>query len=140
MRVKDSRQTFLGVWFRRVVEDEAFEVWGGRQKRDLCYIDDAVDAFLAAAASPAADGRIFNIGGSAPVSLAELAGLLIDVAGRGRFETREFPPDLLRIDIGDYFADDSLFRGLTGWTPRVPLREGIARTLAFYEERLNEYV
>jgi UDP-glucose 4-epimerase len=35
MRVKDARQTFLGIWLRRVVEGSVFEVWGGQQKRDL---------------------------------------------------------------------------------------------------------
>ncbi len=140
MRVKDARQTFLGVWFRRVVEDAAFEVWGGRQKRDLCYVDDAVDAFLAAAASPRAEGRIFNIGGCPPVTLGELAESLVTLAGRGRFEVKEFPAEFLRIDIGDYFADDMLFRSLTGWAPRVSLQDGLARTVAFYKERLSEYV
>ena len=46
MRVKDARQTFVGVWVRRLVEGEPFEVWGGDQLRDFTYVDDAVEAFL----------------------------------------------------------------------------------------------
>jgi UDP-glucose 4-epimerase len=140
MRIKDARQTFLGIWFRRVVEDGVFEVWGGQQKRDLTYVDDAVDAFLAAGALSNPKDRIFNLGGSPPISLAELAASLVAIAGKGRFETKEFPPELLRIDIGDYFADDRLFRGLTGWAPRVSLQEGLAHTVAFYQNRLSDYV
>ena len=49
MRIKDARQTFLGIWLRRVIEGEPFEVWGGEQRRDLLYVDDAADAFLVAA-------------------------------------------------------------------------------------------
>ncbi len=140
MRIKDARQTFLGIWFRRVVEDGVFEVWGGHQKRDLTYVDDAVDAFLAAGALSAPQGRVFNLGGCPPVTLAELAQMLVAIAGRGSFEIKQFPPELLRIDIGDYFADDCLFRELTGWAPKVMLPDGLARTVAYYKDCLNDYV
>jgi UDP-glucose 4-epimerase len=140
MRVKDARQTFLGIWVRRVVEGTAFEVWGGQQKRDLSYVDDAVDAFLVAAACSTAQGHIFNVGGSPPVTLAELAESLIAVAGTGRFETKQFPPERLRIDIGDYFADDRLFRQVTGWAPKITLKDGLAHTVAYFRNCLSDYV
>ena len=53
---------------------------------------------------------------------------------------REFPVDQRRIDIGDYYADDSLIRSTLGWEPTVTLREGLARTLTFYREHLAHYV
>jgi UDP-glucose 4-epimerase len=140
MRIKDARQTFLGTWFRRVVEDGVFEVWGGHQKRDFTYVDDAVDAFLASGALSTTPGQIFNLGGCPPVTLTELAESLLKIAGRGSFEIKQFPPEFLRIDIGDYFADDRLFRNLTGWAPQVALPEALARTVAFYQNRLSDYV
>jgi UDP-glucose 4-epimerase len=140
MRIKDARQTFLGVWIRRVVEGEVFEVWGGQQKRDLSYVDDAVDAFLAAAACPAAQGRVFNIGGTPPITLLALAESLVAIAGRGGFEIKEFPPERLRIDIGDYFANDELFRQVTGWAPKISLQEGLARSVAYFRNCLSDYV
>jgi UDP-glucose 4-epimerase len=140
MRVKDSRQTFLGVWIRRVVENEVFEVWGGKQKRDLTYVDDAVEAFLTAGACAKTQGRIFNVGGSPPLTLTELAESLVAIAGCGRFAIKEFPPDRKRIDIGDYFANDEQFRQLTGWAPRVTLEEGLARTVSYFRDRLSDYV
>ena len=140
MRVKDARQTFLGIWIRRVLEDQVFEVWGGQQKRDLTYVDDAVDAFLVAAASSDAQGCVFNIGGSPPVTLTALAKSLVTIAGKGGFEIKEFPPERLRIDIGDYFADDRQFRHLTGWVPSVTLEDGLARTVAYFRNRLTDYV
>jgi UDP-glucose 4-epimerase len=140
MRVRDARQTFLGIWLRRVVEDDVFEVWGGQQRRDLAYIDDVVDAFLLAGASASAQGKVFNVGGCPPVSLKELADLLVAIGGTGRYVTREFPPERLRIDIGDYYADDRLFRQATGWEPKIALHEGLARTLAYYRESLADYV
>ena len=140
MRVKDARQTFLGIWIRRAIEDSSFEVWGGQQQRDLTYVDDVVDAFLLAACCTAAQGQIFNIGGGPPVSLLALAETLVAVAGVGRFENKEFPPERLRIDIGDYFADDRRFRELTGWKPKVSLQEGLARTVSYYQSRFSDYV
>jgi UDP-glucose 4-epimerase len=140
MRIKDARQTFLGIWLRHVVEDGVFEVWGGQQKRDLTYVDDAVDAFLLAAACQEAQGKVFNIGGSAPIALLDLAGMLVKAAGSGRYETREFPPERLRIDIGDYYADDRRFRQLTGWEPKISLPEGLGRTVDFYRRHLSDYV
>jgi nucleoside-diphosphate-sugar epimerase len=56
MRIRDARQTFLGIWLRRVIEGEPFEVWGGEQRRDLLYVDDAAEAFLYAAVTPEAVG------------------------------------------------------------------------------------
>jgi UDP-glucose 4-epimerase len=140
MRVRDARHNFLGIWVRRVVEGDTFEVWGGQQRRDLTYVDDAVDAFLLAGACAAAQGRIFNIGGGPPLSLKALAECLVAIAGAGGFEIKPFPPERLRIDIGDYFADDRLFRQMTGWAPKISLHQGLERTLAYFRNCLRDYV
>jgi UDP-glucose 4-epimerase len=140
MRIKDARQTFVGVWLKQVLEGQVFEVWGGAQKRDFTYVDDAVDAFLLAALTPATKGKIFNLGGERPVSLDELAELLVAANGGGRFARHEFPAERKRIDIGDYYADDSLFRAVTGWQRAVPLEEGLKRSLAYFREHRMHYV
>lgn len=140
MRVKDARQTFVGVWIRNLLEGREIEVWGGDQLRDFNYVDDAVDALLLAALSDDANGQVFNLAGEAAVSLKDLAALLIEAGGRGNMQVRPFPENRRRIDIGDYYADASRVRRVLGWEPRVPLREGLARTLAFYREHLSHYL
>jgi UDP-glucose 4-epimerase len=140
MRIKDARQNFLGIWLRRVVEDDVFEVWGGEQKRDLTYVEDAVDAFLAAGTPTVAPGPAYNIGGSIPITLSDLAVLLVQVAGCGRFEVKPFPPERKRIDIGDYFADDSKFRKATAWQARMALSDGLLRAVDYYRDCLHAYV
>jgi UDP-glucose 4-epimerase len=140
MRVKDSRQTFLGVWIRLLVEGKPFEVWGGDQLRDFTYVDDAVEAFLLAATSEQANGQVFNLGSEQSISLQGLAELLIEINGGGEYIARSFPADRKLIDIGDYYADFSRIRSCLGWEPRVPLREGLSRTLAFYREHLSSYL
>ena len=140
MRVRDARQTFLGVWIRLLVEGKPFEVWEGNQLRDFTYVDDAVDAFLMAAASDDANGKIFNLGGDRVVSLKELADLLVEIHGGGTYEVREFPKDRKRIDIGDYYANCSLVRSTLGWEPKVVLRESLQRTLEYYQQHLDKYI
>ena len=140
MRVKDDRQTFLGTWLRLAVQGEELLVFGdGRQRRDFTFVEDAVKAFLVAAARPEAEGEVFNVGGDSPVSLLELAELLIEAAGGGSYRLVPFPDERRVIDIGDYFADDSKIRDRLGWRPTVPLREGLARSVEYYRERGSEY-
>lgn len=141
LRIQDHRQTFLGIWFRRVLEGQPFEVWGGAQTRDLAYADDVVAACLLAAVTPACHGRVFNIGGSPPISLRDLATALIAAnGGEGSFVEKEFPADRAAIDIGSYYADDTAFRQVTGWAPAVSLEEGLRRSLDWYRERFADYV
>jgi UDP-glucose 4-epimerase len=140
MRVKDSRQTFLGIWIRLLVEGKSFEVWGGEQLRDFTYVDDAVEAFLQAAAREEANGQVFNLGGCEEINLRDLADLLVKANGSGEFQVREFPAERKRIDIGDYYADDRGIRSELGWTPLVNLQEGLARTLEFYRSHLEHYL
>jgi len=140
MRVKDARQTFVGLWIRRVLEDESFEVWGGDQLRDFTYVDDCVDALLLAATRDEAVGSTYNLGGDGVVSLRELADRLVAAAGRGRYRVVPFPADRADIDIGDYYADFTRIRKELGWRPRVPLDEGLARTVAWYREALPHYL
>jgi nucleoside-diphosphate-sugar epimerase len=139
MRIRDARQTFLGVWIKAILQGEPFEVWGGEQLRDFSYVDDVVDAMLLAATTPEVDGLAFNLSGEPVVSLKELADLLVQIAG-ARYQVREFPAERLRIDIGDYHADDRRFRAATGWAPKTPLAEGLERTLSYYRGNLEPYL
>src|SRR5439155_9171072 len=91
MRIKDAKQNFLGIWLRRAIEGEAFEVWGGEQRRELLYVEDAVEAFLAAAVTRESAGLALNIGGGEPYTLLALAEAMVRANRGGQFEQREFP-------------------------------------------------
>ena len=140
MRIKDARQTFVGIWMRRLLEEVSFEVWGGEQLRDFNYVDDVVDAFLMAARDERADGRVFNLGSDEVVSLRDLAGILIGANGGGNFEIKEFPEERRKIDIGDYYSDFSLITDAVGWKPSTSLAAGMKQTLDYYRERLGNYL
>lgn len=140
MRIKDARQTFLGLWVRGVLTGEPFEVWGGEQLRDFTYVDDCVDALVRAAISEQANGKVFNVGGLEALSLREVATALVDAAGQGEFVVRAFPEERKRIDIGDYVADWGRIADTLGWRPTVPLQEGLQRTVDYYRQCLPDYL
>ncbi len=140
MRIKDARQTFLGIWVKLLLEGKPFDVWGGQQLRDFTYLDDVVEALLLAAIKEEATGQVYNLGGCEVITLQELAELLVNVNGSGTFQVRVFPDDRKRIDIGDYYADDRRIRSELGWAPQVNLEEGLTRSLDYYRRHLENYL
>jgi UDP-glucose 4-epimerase len=103
-------------------------------------VDDAADAFLRAGATDACNGEAFNVGGREPISHRDLTTTLVEIAGSGRVEYIEWPPEKKAIDIGSFYADSSRFACATGWAPTVDFRDGLARTVAFYREHLDRYL
>jgi UDP-glucose 4-epimerase len=139
--IRHSRQGFIGWFVRQAAFGEEMKIFGdGSQRRDFNHVDDVVDAFLRAGAMDAADGQVFNLGDEKPVSLLDLAKLLVDVAGEGSYTLVPFPPERKRIDIGDFFADISKARAALGWVPRMPLRRGLEETIAYYRANREHYV
>jgi UDP-glucose 4-epimerase len=140
MRVKDARQTFLGIWVRLLIEGKPIKVFGdGLQLRDFNYVDDCVQALMIAGASESANGKVYNIGSSEVVGLKALAEIMIDLGYGGSFELIPFPPERKAIDIGDYYSDFSMIKQELGWEPKVSLREGLERTMAYYQEHYQNY-
>ncbi|MBN1922182.1 MAG: GDP-mannose 4,6-dehydratase [Anaerolineae bacterium] len=141
MRVKDARQTFIGWWIHQIVDNKALQIFGdGRQIRDFNYVSDVVEALLLAGVAPQAEGEIYNLGSSEPVSLLELAEMLREINPEAEpFEIVPFPPEKKRIDIGDYCGDFSKMTAQLGWNPEVSLREGLMRTVAFYRANKAHY-
>lgn len=140
MRVKDARQTFLGIWVRQLLQGEPIKVFGdGTQLRDFNYVDDCVDALLRAAADDTAVGKVYNLGSSEVVTLIDLARMLTALVPGSRSETVPFPPERKAIDIGDYYSDFSLIRRELGWQPAIDLQAGLTRTLDYFRANGAHY-
>jgi UDP-glucose 4-epimerase len=140
MLVKNNRQTALGWLIRQALDAEEISIFGdGLQLRDFTYVDDAVEAMLLAGASEAANGQVFNIGATEPVSLRGVCELLIEAAGCGSFKLVPFPADRKAIDIGSIYVDDAKIRRVLGWAPRVGLQEGLQRTVDFFRAHREHY-
>lgn len=140
MRVKDARQTFLGIWIRRIIEGKPLMVFGdGRQIRDFNYVDDVVAAMLIAAGSEESNEEIYNLGADEPMPLKDVAALLVKINGSGSFEVVAFPEGQKKIDIGDYYGDYRKIRSRLGWKPGTSLGDGLRKTLEFYREFSSHY-
>jgi UDP-glucose 4-epimerase len=139
--MKHGRQGFITTFIRLAIEGKDIKVFGdGSQLRDFTYVSDAVDAFLSVALAEPAYGRALNVGGQEPIPLLEVARLCQEIAAAGGgVETAPWPPERKKIDIGSIYVSHDRLAELTGWDPQVSLREGLERTIRFYQEHGDHY-
>ena len=141
MRIKDARQTFLGIWIRNLLEGKPIQVFGdGLQRRDYNYVDDVVDALLLAATRPEAEGKIYNLGAPNPLSLEETAKLMCKLNEGASYEKIPFPEDRKAIDVGDFVCDYQAFQSTFDWNPKVKFQEGISKSIDYFRENLDYYI
>ena len=141
MRIKDARQTFLGIWIRNLLEKKPIQVYGnGLQRRDYNYIDDVVDALLIAATRPEARGKIFNLGAPEPLSLEDTARLMCKLNDGASYEKIPFPEERKAIDVGDFVCDYKAFQSTFDWDPKVNFQEGISKSIDYYRKNLDYYI
>jgi nucleoside-diphosphate-sugar epimerase len=140
MRIRDARQTFLGIWIRNLLEKKPIQVFGdGRQRRDYNYVEDVLDALLIAATEKNAIGKVFNLGAPDPISLENTAKIMCQKIEGGDYQMIPFPEDRKAIDVGDFICDYSVFRDQFGWEPKVSFKEGIQRSLEYFRKEIEHY-
>ncbi|MFC1804505.1 GDP-mannose 4,6-dehydratase [Candidatus Omnitrophota bacterium] len=128
-------------WFiRRAIDNQEVPVFGkGMILRDFLYVDDLIEALLACGSSRKAYGNIFNVGSGKGVNFIELAQEIVKLAKSGRVKFTAFSKERSQIEPGDYYADISKIKSVTGWSPEVDLETGIKKTLDYYRKHKNEY-
>jgi nucleoside-diphosphate-sugar epimerase len=108
--------------------------------RDLTYVPDTVEGFLAIAESPATVGEVVNLGTGRGVTIGELAALIMKIMGRAvpiiADEGRVRPP---KSEVERLLCDPRKANDLTGWTAQVSLEEGLRRTIEFIRGNLSRY-
>jgi len=140
MRIRDARQTFLGVWLRNAITKTPIQVFGsGDQLRDFNFVEDCIHGLLLAAVSDSLIGGIYNLGGSQVVSLKDLASIICEIVPGAKFSLVPFPEDRKSIDIGDYYGCFKKFETLTGWSPVVKLKQGLKLSVEFYQKNGAHY-
>ncbi|MBT3666321.1 MAG: NAD-dependent epimerase/dehydratase family protein [Opitutae bacterium] len=140
MRIKDARQTFLGIWIRNLLEGKPIQIYGdGLQRRDYNYVDDLIDALIISATEDEAVGKVYNLGASDPMSLKETAEIMCQGIEGGSFTLVPFPEDRKAIDVGDFVCDYNLFSSTFGWKPKIRFGEGIKRSLEYFKNEIEYY-
>ena len=141
MRIRDARQTFLGIWIRNLLEGKPIQVFGdGKQRRDYNYVEDVLDALLIAASEKNAIGKAYNLGSPEPLSLEDTAKIICQKTEVGDYQMIPFPEDRKAIDVGDFICDYSAFRDQFGWEPKVIFEDGIQRSLEYFQKDIEHYI
>jgi NAD dependent epimerase/dehydratase len=108
--------------------------------RDFNFVSDTAEAFIAIAETSATVGKTLNIGSGEETSVRELAGIIFELTGTRcavEVEEERLRPEASEVErLG---ANSQLMRELTGWKPKVPLREGLARTIEWVGRNLGAY-
>jgi UDP-glucose 4-epimerase len=128
-------------WFIRIALDNGtIKVFGrGDIKRDFLYVDDAVEAIILAAVKKEAVGEIFNVGRDDFSNFLELAKMIIEIAGSGRWELAPFSRERELQEPGDFYSDITKIRNMLGWEPQVDIKTGLRRSISFYKENRKHY-
>jgi UDP-glucose 4-epimerase len=122
---------FLPALITAMLRGERFPMTAGEQLRDFVYVDDVVEALLAAAVTPEARGRVFNIGSDESVMLRHAALRVEALAGRkGLLALGEVP--YRAGESMEYAVDTSLAGEVLGWSAAVGLDEGLRLTVESY--------
>ncbi len=106
----------------------------GRQTRSFCYVDDLVEGFLRLMAAPADVTGPLNLGNPGEFTIKELAEIVVEMTGsRSRIVHRPLPQD----DPMQRKPDISRAKALLDWEPKVPLRQGLEKTIAYFDQLLT---
>ena len=121
-------------FIKAVLLGEPIRLFGdGDQTRDFTYVDDIVDLNVAAANAKVA-GRVYNVGGGSRTSVNEVIATIGEIVGR---EPRVEHLAPQKGDVRHTAADTSLARAELGYAPRVSLREGLEREVAWIRRELG---
>jgi nucleoside-diphosphate-sugar epimerase len=138
--MKTARQGVFAWFVRQAIDGEEIKLFGGgEQLRDFNHVNDVVAALLFAMVSEQADGQFFNLGSREPASLLHIANTIIAKAAAGTVKPIPYPPHLKSIEIGDYIGDYTKIKNMLGWEPQIPLEQGIAETVAYYQRYRSQY-
>lgn len=128
-----SEDMFLPALIQKLLNNEAFEMTAGKQKRDFIYIDDVVDVLVKLIDSPQAIGEIINVASGTSIKLASLANMVAFKLGKlhhlhlGKIPYR-------KNEIFEYNVCIDKAKILLGWEPKIGLEEGLELTLKSFRE------
>jgi UDP-glucuronate decarboxylase len=133
MQVEDGR--VVSNFIVQALRNKPLTIYGdGTQTRSFCYVDDLIDGLLRLMAQPTPLQTAMNIGNPEEFTILELAELVLQLTGsRSRPVFRPLPDD----DPVQRCPDIDLARRQLGWRPRVPLKQGLELTIAYFDRVLS---
>ncbi len=134
MHVNDGR--VVSNFIVQALKGEEITIYGdGSQTRSFCYCDDLIEAFVRLMATPDEVTGPVNLGNPVEFTIRELAELVIDLTGSGsQLVWKALPSD----DPKQRQPNIGKARELLGWEPSIPLREGLLKTIRYFESALSQ--
>ncbi|MDD3297190.1 MAG: GDP-mannose 4,6-dehydratase [Candidatus Omnitrophica bacterium] len=139
-QMKHDRFGVVNWFIRLAIDNSIIKVFGdGSILRDFLYIEDAVNAIIMCALCQDAQGEVFNVGHNKAYSFLELVKSIINISGSGSWEFCPFTPERLAQEPGDFYSDINKIKRIIGWSPEVDLKEGLKKTITYYEKYKKMY-
>jgi UDP-glucuronate decarboxylase len=132
MAVNDGR--VVSNFIVQALRNQPITIYGdGKQTRSFCYVTDLLEGILRLMEAEGLTGPV-NIGNPEEFTILELAELIVSLTGsRSELVRKPLPPD----DPVQRQPDITLAAEKLGWKPKVPLREGLLQTIAYFEGHLS---
>ncbi|HMR66862.1 MAG TPA: NAD-dependent epimerase/dehydratase family protein [Anaerolineae bacterium] len=128
--LKKRSYGILNIFMQLALAGETITIYGdGKQLRDFIYIDDLINAMLIVGQSVQISNHVLNVSGEQIISLQEAANEIVSVIGRGRVEHVPWPTETQQVETGDFVADITKIKELTGWQPQIEFKVGLQQIL-----------
>jgi UDP-glucose 4-epimerase len=132
--------TFNNYFIGLALQNKAITVFGeGEQKRNVTYIDDAINALILASQEEKTNGEVIFAVSDEHVSVAKIAKLTVEHIGGGRVSFVDWPQGRKSIDIGDAVICNKKIKSILNWSPQVNLINGLGLTKEYYQTCLDKY-
>ena len=139
--IHSAEFTFNNYFIGLALQGKEIRVYGtGGQKRNLIYVDDAVDALISAATHAESNGQTFFAASDEHFSVAQIAEWIVKIIGKGSVKFIEWPDERKVTEIGDAVISNQKIKRTLGWSPKVDLQTGLSRTRDYFSTCLEKYI
>jgi len=139
--IHSSEFTFNNYFIGLALQGKDIPIFGeGKQKRNVIYIEDAIEALIQASQTEKVNGDVFFLASDQHYSVAQIAEATVKYIGSGRVKFVDWPKVRKSVEIGDANISNQKIKKVLNWTPKTDLKSGLIKTKAYYETCLEEYL
>lgn len=133
--------TFNNYFVGLALQGKDITVFGeGKQKRNVIYVEDAIEALIQASQTDRINGETLFAVGDQHYTVAQIAEATVKYIGSGRVKFVEWPKGRKSVEVGDAIISNQKIKKVLNWTPKTDLKSGLIKTKAYYETCLEKYL